>query len=512
MSKRKKTLYGKTVLIFLIVLLLSYIITGVMIYYFLDEYLINYNVTQLSSAAEQIYVLSNNFIDQPLIYANLHKNVLESYITSYNKSSGAYVFIVDNYGKVLMSAPVINPYDNQDFERGINSGNMPNEIEDKLDNRYGYYYFNDKRQFNDVLDTDNVLVDQGSFYGLFEDTNQSWLTVCKRLSYVNDNGELVVYGSVVVSSPDPIVYNVRTVVIKYFMISMIITSIIALVVVSFYTSKITKPLKMLSESASKVSRGDFSNIVTIDSRDEIGDLVDSFNKMVADLESLDKVRNDFIANVSHDLRTPITTVRGFIEGILDGTIPPERQEHYLKIVKEEVVRMNALVNNLLEMTRLENSNIKERFKVFNVNELLRKTIANHENLITKKNINLIVDFEHEDLFVIGEHESIERVIVNLLHNAVKFTRVDGKIIVGSSKHKNKAQIYIKDNGIGIANEDLVYIWDRFYKTDKSRNVDKNGTGLGLAICKSIMNSHNQDIYVESELGKGSKFTFTLDLA
>jgi signal transduction histidine kinase len=277
-----------------------------------------------------------------------------------------------------------------------------------------------------------------------------------------------------------------------------------------YTSKITRPLKLLKDSAAKVARGDFKQRVTVKSNDEIGQLIDSFNTMVNDLDNIDKVRSDFVANVSHDLRTPITSVRGFLEGILDGTIPQEKSNYYLGIVRDEVVRMNSLVNNLLEMTKFEQGKQVFRFKSFNINEMIRKCIVKYEKLFLDKNLDVEVDFETDDEFVLADQDAIERVFTNLIHNAVKFTNDSGIISLGTKRVKDKVEVYVKDTGIGISKEDIGYIFDRFYKTDKSRGVDKTGTGLGLSICKSILNAHDQDLYVESQLGKGSKFTFTLN--
>jgi signal transduction histidine kinase len=234
--------------------------------------------------------------------------------------------------------------------------------------------------------------------------------------------------------------------------------------------------------------------------------------MVAALQNLEEMRRGFIANVSHELRTPMTSISGFIEGILDGTIPPEKQKDYLEIVKEEVMRLNRLVNELLDLARMEAREIHIVTKDFNINELIRRCIIKLESLIMEKNLEIVANFEEEDVFVRADIDAIERVILNLIHNAVKFTPETGIICLSTSIQKDNVLISVADNGIGMEKEELDMIWDRFYKSDKSRSRDKLGTGLGLAIVKNLINEHGQDIWAESEAGRGTTFYFTLKRA
>ena len=208
--------------------------------------------------------------------------------------------------------------------------------------------------------------------------------------------------------------------------------------------------------------------------------------MVAALQNLEEMRRGFIANVSHELRTPMTSISGFIEGILDGTIPPEKQKDYLEIVKEEVMRLNRLVNELLDLARMEAGEIHIVTKDFNINELIRRCIIKLESLIMEKNLEIVANFEEEDVFVRADIDAIERVILNLIHNAVKFTPEEGIICLSTSIQKDNVLISVADNGIGMEKEELDMIWDRFYKSDKSRSRDKLGTGLGLAIVKTLL--------------------------
>jgi len=299
-------------------------------------------------------------------------------------------------------------------------------------------------------------------------------------------------------------------VFKLFIFSGGVAIFLSIILVYIFSLRFTRPLKQINNAAKIIAGGEFRNRLVVNTEDEIGQLADSFNQMVEDLQKLEEMRRGFIANVSHELRTPMTSIRGFIEGILDGTIPPDRQENYLIIVRDETNRLNRLVNDLLDLAKMESGEITLNIKPFDINELVRICVIKLETLITSKSLEIEANFENDNLLVIADRDSIERVIINLLHNAVKFSNENGRIILETVKNKEKILISIKDDGVGIDEIDKKRVWDRFYKSDKSRGMDKTGTGLGLAIVKNIINEHKQDIWVESEIGLGTKFTFTLD--
>jgi len=310
----------------------------------------------------------------------------------------------------------------------------------------------------------------------------------------------------------PEINKARLTVFKFYIIAISIAVVISVLLVYIFSLKLTKPLKQINNAAKQIANGEFSKRLDIKSEDEIGQLAKSFNNMAVALENLENMRRGFIANVSHELRTPMTSIHGFIEGILDGTIPPEKQREYLTIVSDETKRLSRLTNDLLDLARMESGDMKLTYVTFNVNELIRRCIIKLENQIIMKNIQIEANFYEEPTFVYADKDSIERVILNLLHNAVKFVQDGGQVKIETVKLKSKVMVYIKDNGIGIDSEEINLIWDRFYKSDKSRGKDKMGTGLGLAIVKNIINEHGQEIKVESELGKGTVFYFTLNLS
>ena len=252
-----------------------------------------------------------------------------------------------------------------------------------------------------------------------------------------------------------------------------------------------------------------SERVSVNGKDEIAELSESFNNMIVALESLESMRREFIGNVSHELRTPITTIKGFVEGVLDGVIPVEKHENYLTIVLDETRRMQKLVNDLLDLAKMHAGEVSLNITDFDVNELIRRCVISLQQMFIEKNLEFQADFETERTFVNADSDAIQRVIINLLQNAVKFTPQDGEIRVKTYNDRDKVFISVEDNGKGIPEEELSNIFERFYKTDKSRSTDRSGLGLGLAIVRNIIVSHNEIIKVESEEGHGTVFTFSL---
>nr|WP_281419858.1 HAMP domain-containing sensor histidine kinase [Evansella tamaricis] len=291
------------------------------------------------------------------------------------------------------------------------------------------------------------------------------------------------------------------------------TILLALVIagfIIFFTSrKITSPLREMNHSALQFAKGDFNHRVKIETKDEIGQLGETFNYMAQELASIDQMRKDFVANVSHDLRSPLTSIRGFLGALMDGTIPKEQQNKYLEIMKNETERLMKLVEDLLDMARLEANQIDINPVNYNVSEQLRLSIAKMEPLISQHEVD--IELNGEDINVTADRDRMEQVINNLLQNAIQFSKKNSKIEVTIKKVGEEAEISIRDFGLGMDEEDLKYIWERFYKKEKARST-KGGTGIGLSIVKHIIDLHGTSIQVESELNYGTTFSFTLKLA
>ncbi len=286
-------------------------------------------------------------------------------------------------------------------------------------------------------------------------------------------------------------------------------SVVALIAIYGISIRVMRPLREIGKAARSFSKGDFNVRVTVRGEDELAELAKSFNKMAEDLQAKDESQKSFLSNVSHDLKTPMTTIAGFVDGILDGAIPADKQDYYLKIIKSEVQRLSRLVNSLLDVSRLQSGERKFDMKPFNLCELTRETIIALEGQILQKKLDVEVKYDDFDMYCLGDRDAINQVIYNLCHNAIKFSYEGGKYIIEISSLDDKLQFSIYNEGIGISNEDKSQIFDRFYKGDKSRGLDKTGVGLGLFITKTILEAHNEKITVESEYGKYCRFSFTL---
>ena len=289
----------------------------------------------------------------------------------------------------------------------------------------------------------------------------------------------------------------------------------ALIAIYFITERIVSPLREMSKAAKRMAVGQFDVRVPVRGRDEVAQLAVAFNQMAGALDNLEGMRNSFVANVSHDLRTPMTTIAGFIDGILDGVIPPEQEKHYLKVVSEEVRRLSRLVTALLDVSRLQAGDRKFDIQPFDVCEMGRQILISFEKKIDEKGLDVEFDAAEERMFVLADQDAIHQILYNICDNAVKFASERGKLKMSFAwseadgvRHR-KAVVKIYNEGQGIPAEDLPFVFERFYKSDKSRSLDKSGVGLGMFISKTIIDAHGETISVASEYGKYCEFTFTL---
>ena len=293
---------------------------------------------------------------------------------------------------------------------------------------------------------------------------------------------------------------------------LVLITLTAVLMLWIMGSNVLTPVKQMTQAAQAISKGDFSQEVEVRSNDEIGQLEQAFNTMAKELQSVDTLQSDFIANISHDFRSPLTSIKGYVEAMLDGTIPQELFPKYLKVVLDEANRLTKMTNNVLDLTKMENGQIEMHIRPFDINESIVSIALTFEQRVNEKKIKMNFQFLQEKLYVSADPDLIERVIYNLLDNALKFTDEGDSITVETSIVGRKAYITVSDTGSGIDENALPHIFERFNKGDKSRGKNKMGTGLGLAIVKQIMLQHHEDITVYSKVGEGTKFTFTLPLA
>ena len=299
-------------------------------------------------------------------------------------------------------------------------------------------------------------------------------------------------------------------------LTLIIAMLLSLILIYVEARHISRPLKEINNAVLEIASGKFDKRVNVNARGEVAQLASSYNYMADSLERLEEMRSSFVSDISHELRTPMTSISGFVEGILDGTIPKEKEKEYLQIVLDESTRLAKLTSEMFEMTKMNSPEYKLSIQKFDVNEEIRRCIISAEQKVEAKNLELSVDFENETEFVLADPDSIKRVIINLLDNAIKFSNPENTIEIKVYETAKKVCVDFVNYGIGIAREDLPHIFDRFYKSDKSRTRDKQGAGLGLSFVKNILNLHSQTITVTSDPCGENKmktvFSFTLEKA
>ncbi|MCI8649134.1 MAG: HAMP domain-containing histidine kinase [Anaerotruncus sp.] len=315
--------------------------------------------------------------------------------------------------------------------------------------------------------------------------------------------------AVVFASAPASILNVFLIeILKMFIIGSLAVLILAFAAVYFLTADLVRPLRKMLAATHSFSKGDFSVRVPVESYDEIGQLAIAFNNMASSLATTETVRRSFTANVSHELRTPMTTIGGFIDGILDGTIPDEKRDHYLHIVSDEVKRLSRLVRSMLNISRIEAGELEIKPDLFDVNDTVIRTVFTFEQPLESKKID-VRGMDGGRVMIEADPDLIHQVIYNLIENAVKFTNEGGYIQISYDETESSTSISIKNSGDGITHDEIHHVFDRFYKTDKSRSRDKGGAGLGLHIVRSIINLHNGDIAVHSVEGEYCEFVFTL---
>lgn len=329
-------------------------------------------------------------------------------------------------------------------------------------------------------------------------------------SIVGEDGEN--YGNVFVCSSSMIMTDLIQRISKAIVLAVLWVMMAALIAVYFITEKITGPLKKISTAAKQFASGKFDTRVEVSGSDEVAELAVAFNNMAESLDNYDSMRNTFISNVSHDLRTPMTSISGFVDGILDGVIPPEKYDYYLRIISNEVKRLSRLVSTLLDISKIQAGERKFTPAPFDICEMSRQIVLSFEQSIEEKHLDVEFNCDDDNISVLADRDAIYQIMYNLCDNAVKFSMEGGLLRISINRQKNrKLTVSVYNEGAGIPSDDIPYVFERFYKSDKSRGLNKTGVGLGLYISKTIIEAHNEKIWVKSESGKNCEFSFTLTL-
>lgn len=342
--------------------------------------------------------------------------------------------------------------------------------------------------------------ERGSFGGMY-----STLFMVAGVPVVADGLTL---GVMFAAAPDAGTMHFSDVVMRNYITAVIVIAAALTLPVYMVASRVNRPVRAMAQAAEAFARGDMTVRMPVADYDETKTIAMAFNNMSVSLSDMEASRRSMIANISHEFKTPITTIGGFVDGMLDGTVPPERYGHYLEVVSREVKRLSRLIVSMLNLARIENGEMAFVRQPVDINELIRRTLFNFEMRIEEKELD-IRGLDLERLMVDADPDMAHQVVYNIIENAVKFTPKQGYIEISHTLEGGVVSISIKNSGSGIPKEEIPRMFDRFYKSDTSRSMDKTGVGLGLHIVKSTLHIMGGDIMVKTVEGEYSDFIFSL---
>ena len=461
------------------IVLISFLLLGTMLLFFISQYWQNDKNELLRRNAESISALTQKSLVEDAdtgTYYISNRYVLQGFLSTFSDSSNADIFITDVQGKTLLCS------------EGGNCIHTQQSIPDKI--------------MKDVLN--NGFVSTSNLGGIYP---YSHFTV--GVPVTSESGVQV--GAVFTSTDALYLTSFRNDVLKMFLFAAIAALTISFFAVGLFSYKMVRPLREMAEAARCFGSGDFSRRVPVTSDDEIGELAVAFNNMAASLSSSEGTRRSFIANVSHELKTPMTTIAGYTDGILDGTIPPEKERKYLQIISDESRRLSRLVRRMLDISQIQSQQDMKK-EDFDLCESMRLALLSMEQKITDRGLDVEADIPEDSVMVQGVNDLITQVIYNLLENAAKFAAPGSTLYLGLTETGgDKAVVTVRNTGHTIPAEEIPLLFERFHKSDKSRSEDKDGYGLGLYVVKTILSQHKEKITVTSENGVTS-FSFTVQLA
>ncbi len=478
-----KSVFAKYILAFLLIILISFLIIIATITSIINNYSKDIKIGIMETAANSsgVYLenqIKNSGADDIIELTLLYREDIEEMLSVLSSNSDDLtVLLSDTEGRILVAVgserAEIGPqtFVHQNFIEKANSGTH--------------------------------VFQMGKAYGIF---------TTPHLAYgipITD-GEGTAYGNLFVCSSSVIMIDIIERITKAIVLAILWVMMAAAIAVYFITEKITGPLKRISLAARQFASGKFDTRVPVSGSDEVAELAIAFNNMAESLDNYDTMRNTFISNVSHDLRTPMTSISGFVDGIIDGVIPPERHDYYLRLVSNEVKRLSRLVASLLDLSKIQAGERKFTMAPFDICEMGRQVIISFEQNIESKKLDVEFDCDEDNITVIADRDAIYQIMYNLCDNAVKFSKDGGLLKLSIKRIKNKKiLISVFNEGQGISPSDLPYVFERFYKSDKSRGLNKSGVGLGLYISKTIIDAHGEKIWAESEFEQNCNFSFTL---
>ena len=431
----------------------------------------------------------------------------EKYQLLYNNAVNARNIVVENYNgnmKMFLNVEYIMArYNviNSSIDADVFLTNSKGEIEIYQNNKFYNKKFTVPAEVMQIVFQKGIYQVKGTLEGVYKD---AYYVVALPVSLNNYDFS----GAVFVATSSKYVDKLFGNMAKILIISFIVVMLISTAIILFVTNKMVLPLKEMANMAKVFAKGDFKNKIPINQDNEIGELSLELNKMAESLEQMEDNRRYFIASVSHELKTPMTIIMGSIEAILDGVVATEDQNEYLQVIFNEVKRLSNVVTSMNNLTKIDSGQMQLEKKKVNINEIIRQVIFNFDKAISNKNIE-IYGLNNEDIFVKADNDLIYQVVYNLIENAIKFVNENGYIKIRYQYSSDLLYIGIKNSGMGVDSEDIKHIFDKFYKVDKSRSMDKNGMGLGLYIVKKILKLHGSDVEVESIPNEYIEFFFWL---
>lgn len=468
----KKLLLWKLIIGYIMFAIVGFIIVSTYSANYSAEYTKELEANRLHREANLIATsYAANYYDEDITLSQLH-DTLSSLATYLD----ATIWLVDPNGQVLLDSS----------QRTMAASFLP-QIED----------------FN-IVDFGSNYYRTSNFYGCF---SEDQLSVFSTITV-----DFKLQGYVLIHRPINSILKEQTLFLDIVYATLGIFLLVGFLLFLLFIHEIYWPIYIMNKAAKSYADGDFSKQIPIHRNDELGYLSASFNYMANELNTLETDQRKFISNVSHDFRSPLTSIKGYVEAMLDGTIPPEMQEKYLNIIVFETERLSKLTQGLLELNKYGSHGSMLDVSNFDINQMIKSTCLTFEGICKEKRISFHLILTGENLSVKADESKIQRVVYNLIDNAIKFSHHDSEITIETTEKNGKVFISVKDTGIGIPKESLSKIWERFYKTDLSRGRDKKGSGLGLAIVKEIIQAHDENIDVISTEGVGTEFIFTLPLS
>lgn len=428
-----------------------------------------------SSEADRLYAeataMANDYL--PGYFSELLSgSEVKMQLNGLSSYADAAVWLVDREGNILLSS------------RPDSYPSAPSQIQDF-----------------DPAEIGSATYQEGDYHGYFE---EDVLTVSAPvIQGFSTKGYLLIHKEV------SDLADFRNTLMQAVYATVIIIYLLSFIVLLAFQFLVYRPLRRITEAATQYASGNLEYEIPVTTQDEMGYLSASLNYMSAQLRDMEDYQKKFVANVSHDFRSPLTSIKGYVEAMADGTIPPEMQQKYLNIILFETERLTDLTQDLLTLNEFDTKDILLNKEVFDIHEVIKNTAATFEVICTKRKISIELLLAARHLNVYADRKKIQQVLYNLIDNAIKFSDSDSSITVETTDRGDKVYISVKDYGIGIPRDSLNKIWERFYKTDASRGKDKKGTGLGLSIVKEAIQAHGENINVISTEGVGTEFIFSL---